>query len=159
MATGAKVSLKIDNGNSLFQYDSHPVNHANVHVQVDECTTISPLKTPPPKRVSVHTPKKVISRPSIPLMEVENLPGRRKISSKTPAAKATTGKCKECNIIYESKEDKAFRKKTGCRKTTWIGCDRPRCNFWAHASCAGLLLHPNKSIKDHSFLCMVHRKR
>ena len=85
------------------------MTHANVHVQVNECS-LSPLKTAtPPRRRSIHTPKKIL-RPRLPVMNVEIVPGRTKSNNAASVAK-TTGRCKVCNIIYESKADKDFRKR------------------------------------------------
>ena len=68
-----------------------------------------------------------------------------------------SGKFNICGIIFESKKDKAFRKKNGMRKTTWVGRDKFQCTFWAHATCTGLLFIPNKPVNKHKFFCKDHR--
>ena len=62
-----------------------------------------------------------------------------------------TGKCCECNTIWESKEEEIFRKLNRQKKTTWIGRDKSKCQYWAHALCPGLVLLPSKTVNEHSF--------
>ena len=91
--------------------------------------------------------------------KVHNLPGKlKKTTFKLKAQKQkVTGKCCECNTIWESKEDEIFRKLNGQKKTTWIGCDKSQCRYWVHALCAGLVLILGKPIKEHSFFCKDHK--
>ena len=72
------------------------------------------------------------------------------LKPKTPK-KNVTGKCCECNTIWQSKEDEIFRKLNGRKKTKWIGCDKSQYRYCAHALCAGLVLIHGKPIKEHSF--------
>ena len=119
--------------------------------------------TMPPVRMSTrsnlnNTPKKVNpKRKRLSPLNVVNLPGKKKLKTSATTTRKTTGKCQVCGVIYESKDDKMFRKKNGTRKTTWVGCDKSDCTFWAHAACAGLLLVPNKPVDKHKFLCKDHR--
>ena len=120
---------------------------------------------------TAHTPKKMKKRKEhqrniLPALEVTGLPDSKKRKLQTsstpkPAKKQTTksyvpGKCQVCKRIWESKDDAAFRKAVGKRKSTWIGCDDKSCKYWAHALCAGLLLIPKKKVEDHNFLCPLH---
>ena len=110
----------------------------------------------------IHTPQKRSATPSpaITPLEVENLPAKKKSTVTVPTTpKTASGKCRECGLLYMSREDNAFRKSRGKRATEWIGCDRPRCKYWAHASCAGLVLIPKKPIDEHTFFCIQHRQR
>ena len=99
--------------------------------------------------------------PSIPT--IHNLPGKEKTKSgkkSTPTVKPkkkVTGKCSGCNVIWKSKEDLAFQKLYGIRKSTWIGCDNIRCSFWAHVMCTDIILKHKKTMKDHKFLCPNHK--
>ena len=73
-----------------------------------------------------HTPKKVTpirkasSSTLVSPLNVANLPGKKKLKIRSATKTKVTGKCQICGIIYESKEGKAFCKKNGQRKTTWL---------------------------------------
>ena len=91
--------------------------------------------------------------------KAHNLPGKAEkttLKPKTPK-KNVTGKCCECNTIWQSKEDEIFRKLNGRKKTKWIGCDKSQYRYCAHALCAGLVLIHGKPIKEHSFFCKDHK--
>ena len=135
-----------------YSYESHPKVSRHFGSQFGQplCETI---RTPIAKKVN-NTPKKAKRKmPMTTPVPVKNLPGKKKTK---PTSTRTTGRCKICKIIFESNEDKEFRKRN-LRKTTWIGCDKTTCQFWAHALCAGLLLQPKKAVKDHQFFCKDHR--
>ena len=156
MITGATIKLIITNGDTgkTVKYDSSNTLIRNAAIQ---CGT-SFIQKRASTRIQnpVNTPKKVQrSQAKIDKIVVENLPGKKKTPSAKPHEKVT-GKCKVCKIIYKSKQDKAFRKNK-IRKTTWIGCERPGCNYWAHASCAKVTFKPGKKVKDHDYLCPDHR--
>ena len=93
----------------------------------------------PPVRIVItrntpveNSPKKLKRKKkstNVASTKVHNLPGKAKkttLKSKPPK-KNVTAKCCEYNTIWESKEDKIFRKLNGQRKTTWIGCDKSQC--------------------------------
>ena len=116
-------------------------------------TRNTPVENPPKKL------KRKKKSTNVASTKVHNLPGKAKkttLKPKTPK-KNVTGKCCECNTIWESKEDEIFRKLNGQKKTTWIGCDKSQCRYWVHALCAGLVLIPGKPIKEHSFFCKDHK--
>lgn len=162
--TGAKVFLKIISpSGKLFGYNSKTVTYNATETQTDNIDGLSPLTFSPtesrPVSLKNQTPQKK-KRIAVEDINVEGLPGKSKrLEKQSGSSTRTTGKCQECGIIFESKKDVAFRKSKGRRITEWIGCDRPRCKYWAHASCAGLHFTPNKPISDHAFLCDQHRKR
>ena len=135
----------------------------NCAVQVGK-SAFPPL--PPPvtrKSVTPNTPKKLkrthTAREDLPPPPVvTNLPGKSGKETSVKATRKVTGKCFHCQIIWESKQDEKFRKTNGMRKTTWVGCDIKSCSFWAHASCANMILTQRKPIEEHSFLCPKHKK-
>ena len=169
MKTNAKVSVFIQNGKkTALTYDSSEKEFESIKIQTEATSRISPLKRLRPIGEERHTPKKLLPKkkslppsstitkpPSStitkpPVLMVENLPGAvPNKSSKT---------CAVCKIDWDSKEDEIFRKGK-MRKTTWIGCDRPRCRYWAHASCVGLFFKPGVDVENHDFLCAKHKKR
>ena len=156
LITGAKIKVTITNGDTgkTVKYDSSNTLIRNAAIQCGE----SSLPTRELNRIqnTVNTPKKVTrSRATIDKMVVQNLPGKKKTPPVKPHKKVT-GKCKVCSIIYESAKDKAFRKKR-IRQTTWIGCERPGCKYWAHACCAKVTFKPGKKVEDHDILCPDHR--
>ena len=92
----------------------------------------------------------VTKRKQDKVMDVVGCPGKKQL--------VKGYKCQECKIKYESEADKIFRKGKE-RKTTWIGCDKTRCTYWAHAICAKLQLKQRVPVEEHQFLCLTHRKR
>ena len=104
---------------------------------------------------------KNVERNSLRPLVVNGIPGSsgsvEKKKNTTKKSNKGTGKCKICGLIWESKEDLAYRKENGQRKTTWIGCDAKKCTFWAHATCACLLLIPKKKVEHHKYLCDEHK--
>ena len=114
-----------------------------------------PPQTPTKKRANVLLP---VRKPNE--VKVSGLPGTStKAKNKTEGRrKSVSRKCGECARDYNSEDDFTFRKLQGKRKSTWIRCDQAECPYFAHASCAGLLLVPKKPVGEHSFLCKSHRK-
>lgn len=185
MKTGAKVTITIQYENRKpAYYASEEVDYESVKVQTDNTGAYSPLKKLQPQVAEHHTPVKrkrnvspvLLERASrapctggtsssstiskaprntkprkenIPELMVKDLPSSKKRGSKF---------CSICKLEWESEEDKKYRKGQKF-KTTWIGCDKSRCKFWAHASCVGILIAPGRDIKDIEFLCATHKKR
>lgn len=156
ICTGAKVTVIVETNTQKYTYDSHPKALRHCGCQVGK-PALSPKKASTRSSIC-NTPRKTKRAALLPV-NIKNLPGKKSKSSTTSTSTSTktTGKCKVCNVIFESKADKEFRKIKGAKKTTWIGCDQAHCSFWAHASCAGLLLQPKKKVEDHTFLCVEHR--
>ena len=155
--TGAEVKVEIKFEGKPMSYCSHEIETESIKLQTEQLAKISPLKRLRPLGEEIHTPVKKIPRtPKIsssstitaPLM-VEDLPGSKKKSSKA---------CQICCIAWESDEDKSFRK-SKMNKTTWVGCDRARCQYWAHASCIGIFIKPGEDVSKKEFLCGKHKKR
>jgi len=120
----------------MSRYESHPYFEASTQMDA----AIQPLKrlnmsSPPP---SQSPQKRVVTqqRTLVDEVSVVGLPGKTPEPVLPAPSCSTTGKCRECGIIYNSKIDIEFRKKHGKRQTEWVGCDRPRCKYWAHANCA-----------------------
>ena len=153
---GVTVSVQINSEtNRTLKYESHPKSMRSVEIQAGQSYVQRKIET---RTVSnkIHTPKK---RKLPPKVKCVNLPRSKKQKSPTQTTdKRVTGKCAVCSIIWKSTHDIDFRKSEGNRKTTWIGCDIPRCKYWAHALCANLLIIPGKAIKKHKFVCPEHRK-
>jgi len=166
VVTGANVYLLVVTpSGKRFSYASHPVEMVSVETQTEEQTEFPPMAVVPIEREH-HTPIKTITtrQKRLPAsctqtratprdhsrLVVEDLPGKQVVP------KGYT--CQVCEIVYGSVEDVAFRKGNE-RKTTWVGCDKARCNYWAHACCANLVLKPRVPVDEHSFLCYKHKKR
>ena len=163
-ATGAHVMVKIISvGNKLHLYDSSGTTRRNVGTQFGKPTLPPVKKVTRQSNTKINTPKKLSRRISttLPALKVTGMPGKvarnSEVNSEVSSTSKTTGKCKICKIIWESKEDQAFRKEAGKRKSTWVGCDEPSCKFWAHATCAGLVLIPRKKVEHHKYLCQRHK--
>jgi len=154
---GVEVSLvmKSETGR-VIEFHSHPNTTRTCEIQVNTLSSVITAK----KRMlsnSTHTPKKKKLQPkrdTPPILKCTNLLGKKKKIS-PPAKRKISNKCKCCKVIWKSKADMEYRKKYGMRMTSWIGCDHINCKYWAHASCAKLLLVPGKSIKNHNFMCPV----
>lgn len=178
MKTGAKVTVFIQYENQKpRRYSSEEVDYESVKVQTENTNSYSPLKKLQPRVAEHHTPikrKRDVSpvplkrstggtsstiskaprktkprKENIPELIVKDLPSSKKRGSKF---------CSICKLEWESEDDKKFRKGKEF-KTTWIGCDKSRCKFWAHASCVGILIAPGRDIKDIEFFCATHKKR
>ena len=108
--------------------------------QVDTATDRTQLHNDSP----LHTP----SRP------IRNLPGK-KTSVPVPPPKTNVNRCKKCGIMYDTKANKAFRKRHGL-SGQWIGCEVEECQFWAHAVCAGVHIARNTDITEIPFRCPLH---
>lgn len=76
--------------------------------------------------------------------------------SNKPKSRKKISRCSKCNIAYQSTQDDIFRKGRQ-RQTSWIGCDKSACDYWAHASCVNLLIKPKVPVEKHKFLCLNHR--
>lgn len=111
-----------------------------------------------PKKSVIGTPKKwsVKTRPRQTL-KVQNLPGKKKEIVKPK--KQRSGRCKgvNCQIIWNSVIDREFQKRVGARRGQWIGCDEPKCSYWGHAECIGVVLTGRKPAKQHPFRCPEHK--
>ena len=116
--TGAKVTVIVESelGNML-PYRSHPTFDASTQT---EDTKLSPLKqvknAPPPAFESPQrraVTRRVMSRTVIGKVSVVGLPGKTAPPNLPSTSASTTGKCQECGIIFESKNDELFRKKHG----------------------------------------------
>lgn len=144
---GAKVELKITSkrGN-VSTYYSEEKEYRNCGVQVGQPTlppVRSSVRNAPPK---VQTPQKLrkssctITKPT----PVVNLPGKYASANKQNGKKQVSSKCEFCNIAYNSKADKEFKRMHGARKSTWVGCDHESCKFLAHVKRSGMILVPPK---------------
>ena len=152
------VKIKSETGR-VIEYYSHPIRRRTCEVQVN--TLRSSRQSLVPTQTAKHTPKKaaIPKRSTPPTVKCVNLPRKKKKDNKAPPKRKVSNKCKACKRIWRSPEDNDFRKKNGLRKTSWIGCDAPKCVYWAHASCAKLLLTPGKSVNSHKFLCPEHKSK
>lgn len=148
----------ISPSNKVLIYDSQQTTYKNLGLQVGISTLPPKVRTTRANQTPKKAKKRELVKPKLPTLSVKGIPSSKK-PKKVFQKKTVTGKCKICRKIWESKDDLAFRKKEGVRKTTWIGCDQDQCSFWAHASCAGMLLIPKKKVKDHVYYCDAHRKR
>ena len=81
---------------------------------------------------------------------VINLPGKK-------VGNPGNYECRECGVVYNSSEDIVFRDGK-LRKSTWIGCDHSRCDYWAHACCANMQFKPRIPVDEHAFLCPKHKQ-
>ena len=166
--TKAKVGLKIEYNGKPSGFESE--EFADKEIQ---CSLLpgSPLRKIIPLGSNAHSPLKRVIKPIEAIESPEPVPLKRRpkpqatiISPKplsiqgAPWDKDDKNKCGECFIIFGTEADKNFRQNKK-RDTEWIGCDRPRCKYWAHACCTDLILKGGVGIKDHSFLCPKHKKR
>ena len=115
-----------------------------------------------PPKSSQKQPNSKASKPQTLVKDMPSNKGKTAALSKSPrkpirASKKKLYKCDKCGIDFGSKQDKAMRREKG-RKADWVGCDsKTPCDFWGHACCVGLVIHPKKKIEDHSFFCPQHR--
>lgn len=133
------------------------------HKTVSTKTIPSPLvlNTVPGGTAKKNPTKTLSTKTTPPPLIVNGIPGTAKkkpIKATITKGKKVDGFCKVCNVVWESKEDHVFRNSNGKRKTTWIGCDKKGCKFWAHALCVNFLLVPKKKVEDHAYLCDIHKK-
>ena len=125
--------------------DSKRIREITTYSEIKRHTQSHSKKMKSKWRESVH---------SLSQLNVINLLGKKKLRTEAvKSASKVSGKCNICGTIFESREDKAFHKKNGMRKTTWVGCDKSQCTFWGHATCAVLLLIPHKPVIKHKFFC------
>ena len=132
----AQVYLKfVSEENKTQCYDSNPKGYRNVSIQVGAPTY--PLKKRTTRAVTgTHTPKKVKKDLSkmkgVTPLNVTGIPGPSGSKKKPKVTKQNvSGKCHVCRTIWESRSDLKFRARNGHRKTTWIGCNKKGCKFWA----------------------------
>ena len=97
---------------------------------------------------------------------ISNLSGKgqaKRVNKVLSFSTSTKNKCAIGKEIYESKSDKALKKKHG-KSNTWIGCDNEACEYWVHARCANIKLAGkttnrqnlfSSSCSQISFLCYV----
>ena len=140
-STQTDVSTPLDASNNKSHtplQNCAPISLPRKHVKI----TLTATKTTPVCSVTKRKQGKV--------MDVVGCPGKKQL--------VQGYKCQGCNIRYGSEEDKVFRKGKE-RRTTWIGCDKTRCTYWAHANCAKLQLKPRVPVEEHAFICIAHRKR
>ena len=142
------------------RYQSHPPVDVGTQTIDGKFSPFKQLKRAIPSES--ESPQKratTIKRTIIDNVSVVGLPGKTPPPVLPSSSASTTGKCKGCGIIFMSKKDEEYRKKYGKRVTEWVGCDRPRCKYWAHAKCAGMVLKPKVPVSNQPFLCEQYRLR
>ena len=164
--------MEVKSPMKLYQYHSHK-SWEEKGIQTEDCglpplqfskkdlsnQTPVKLQSPTTSTEKVLAPALVLTGKSGNSPVITNEKRRSSGVVNCPGKKVNHGyQCKECGIIYESDEDTLFRE-IRKRKTTWIGCDQHRCDYWAHASCANLQFKPRVPVDEHAFLCPKHKKK
>ncbi|XP_072166820.1 uncharacterized protein [Diadema setosum] len=164
---GATVTLelKAETGR-VYTYHSHPVMKRSVKFQVGTCQ----LPSRESQRPAHHTPTKnsrllpggkagPSPTPSGTARspDVQELPAKKKrAKSKKAKERPSRNKCRVCKTTYKSKKDKNLKEKKG-KQASWLGCDIPACNYWAHACCLNIKLGPKQTARKIPFKCSEHK--
>ena len=123
---------------------------------VDVEDSISNVSTP------VNTPTKrkklQVLDPSSKMAPVKNIPSKgkkEKINKDISISKIN--RCKVCDIIYQSKEDKALKTVHGI-KNEFMGCKIKNCEYWVHVRCTDHVIKRKKDIEKIEFYCPEHER-
>ncbi len=94
------------------------------------------------------------------MLLIQGLPGsekRRRVTIPLPHDRQNTGsRCKICQVIYLSPRDIKLKKEKK-REWTWLGCEIPNCQYWAHAFCVNVKIKKQKQASRIRFMCPAHK--
>ncbi|XP_022108939.1 uncharacterized protein LOC110989109 isoform X2 [Acanthaster planci] len=99
----------------------------------------------------------------MPMISVQQGPTPRGRPRKTPAKSKNdeseqdeqAGTCSSSSACHQP-----IGKKTPCavckKRNTWLACQKPGCNFWAHARCLGFVALAPTDMSNVKFFCPKH---
>jgi len=159
---GKKKKVKPNESNeSSRKFQKKPVANTSSKAAVKSQTTKSTPQTKPKSIPQTKPQAKLQAKPQAKSQTKTQAKAETKQSTtKSSKSVVRSGRCKVCDVVYDSKEDTNLRKLKG-RKASWVGCDfkLKRCQYWGHACCVSVVINPRKRVEEHSFLCPQHRAK
>ena len=94
--------------------------------------------------------------PAGTIPKIRNCPGK-KAARKQTLSLSLVNRCRICNVLFDSPNDKVLKKKHGVMNE-YMGCDNEGCDYWVHVRCTDIVIQKKAEIKNHKFTCPLHKQ-